>query len=266
MTAAAHGVLHLRWPWQVIVCLEKAWTLVRLCNVTTGEGLSLKGTSNNINHVQAVACDFSAWILNFFNFWVQWFWQNIWKLNQYHNWDISDLTNRLTGWSWKNNQETTWGDLHQQQLQPNGHLSTLPSLIQAWCVIPAPRRPFRKRLHQSFHVPWSLVGSDTVQLCTTMYNYVQLRMCASLTSHVGCHTPIKFLSGFFMFFHHPEFFILQIHPLSTQGGLSGKQSTIHVSQESIWLTSFTQHTTLQYIIVFICFSSFLLLAVSPLFR
>ena len=53
----------------------------------------------------------------------------------------------------KNNQETTWGDLHQQQLQPNGHLSTLPSLIQAWYVIPAPRRPFRKRLHQNFHVP-----------------------------------------------------------------------------------------------------------------
>ena len=149
MTAAAHGVLHLRWPWQVIVCLEKAWTLVRLCNVTTGEGL--KGTSNNINHVQAVACDFSAWILNFFNFWVQWFWQK-----------------------------------------------TLPSLIQAWCVIPAPKRPFRKRLHQNFHVPWSLVGSDTVQLCTTMYNYVQLRMCASLTSHVGCHTPFNFLSVFFI--------------------------------------------------------------------
>ena len=74
----------------------------------------------------------------------------------------------------KNNQETTWGDLHQQQLQPNGHLSTLPSLIQAWCVIPAPRRLFRKRLHQkksTFLDLWSVqIRYNYVQLCTTMYN------------------------------------------------------------------------------------------------
>ena len=71
----------------------------------------------------------------------------------------------------KNNQETTWGDLHQQQLQPNGHLSTLPSLIQAWCVIPAPRRLFRKRLHQKN--PRSLIFGR-FRYGTTTYNYVQL--------------------------------------------------------------------------------------------
>jgi hypothetical protein len=256
MTAAAHGVLHLRWPWQVIVCLEKAWTLVRLCNVTTGEGLSLKGTSNHINHVQAVACDFSAWILTFFNFWVQWFWQNIWKLNQYHNWDISDLTNRLTGWSWK-----TIKKPHGETCINNNYNQMVT--FQHYLV-------WSKR-GVSYQPPEDFFGSGYIKknprslifgrfrYGTTTYNYVQLRMCASLTSHVVTHL----LRGFFII---QSFFILQIHPLSTQGGLSGKRSTIHVSQESILLTSFTQHTTLQYIIVFIIYSSFLFLALSPLFR